>query len=200
MCRTISRMTSWSRVSTRPRSTTRRTSPIPSGAHIAEIEIDPDTGHLEIVNFTAADDFGRIINPMIVAGQVHGGLAQGIGQAVLEGCVYDKETGQLLDRLLQRLRDAARRRFPGIQAVDQHDAVHAQPARRQRLRRGRRDRRTGGDRQRHRRCAVAARRPPCRDAGHAAPSVAHHPAAPDAGGGRVTDPHRRRAGNERGTR
>jgi carbon-monoxide dehydrogenase large subunit len=68
----------------------------PSGAHIAEVEIDPDTGRLEIVNFTASDDFGRIINPMIVAGQVHGGLAQGIGQAVLEGCVYDKDTGQLL--------------------------------------------------------------------------------------------------------
>jgi carbon-monoxide dehydrogenase large subunit len=68
----------------------------PSGAHIAEIEIDPDTGHLTIVNFTASDDFGRIINPMIVAGQVHGGLAQGIGQALLEGCVYDKATGQLL--------------------------------------------------------------------------------------------------------
>ena len=68
----------------------------PSGAHIAEVEIDSDTGRLEIVNFTASDDFGRIINPMIVAGQVHGGLAQGIGQAVLEGCVYDKDTGQLL--------------------------------------------------------------------------------------------------------
>jgi carbon-monoxide dehydrogenase large subunit len=68
----------------------------PSGAHIAEVEIDPDTGRLKIVNFTASDDFGRIINPMIVAGQVHGGLAQGIGQAVLEGCVFDKETGQLL--------------------------------------------------------------------------------------------------------
>jgi carbon-monoxide dehydrogenase large subunit len=68
----------------------------PSGAHIAELEIDPDTGRIEIVNFTASDDFGRIINPMIVAGQVHGGLAQGIGQAVLEGCVYDKQTGQLL--------------------------------------------------------------------------------------------------------
>jgi aerobic carbon-monoxide dehydrogenase large subunit len=68
----------------------------PSGAHIAEIEIDPDTGHLTVVNFTASDDFGRIINPMIVEGQVHGGLAQGIGQALLEGCVYDKETGQLL--------------------------------------------------------------------------------------------------------
>ena len=68
----------------------------PSGAHIAEVEIDPDTGHLTVVNFTASDDFGRIINPMIVSGQVHGGLAQGIGQALLEGCVYDKATGQLL--------------------------------------------------------------------------------------------------------
>jgi carbon-monoxide dehydrogenase large subunit len=68
----------------------------PSGAHIAEVEIDPDTGQVRLVNFTASDDFGRIINPMIVAGQVHGGIAQGIGQALLEGCVYDKETGQLL--------------------------------------------------------------------------------------------------------
>ena len=68
----------------------------PSGAHIAEVEIDPETGQVTIANFTASDDFGRIINPMIVAGQVHGGLAQGIGQALLEGCVYDKETGQLL--------------------------------------------------------------------------------------------------------
>src|ERR1700726_3938637 len=61
----------------------------PSGAHIAEIEIDPDTGRLEIVNFTASDDFGRIINPMIVEGKVHGGLAQGIGQALYENAVYD---------------------------------------------------------------------------------------------------------------
>ena len=68
----------------------------PSGAHIAEVEIDLDTGHLTVINFTASDDFGRIINPMIVAGQVHGGLAQGIGQALLESCVYDKATGQLL--------------------------------------------------------------------------------------------------------
>jgi carbon-monoxide dehydrogenase large subunit len=68
----------------------------PSGAHIAEVELDPDTGRVEIANFTASDDFGRIINPLIVAGQVHGGLAQGIGQALLEACVYDKATGQLL--------------------------------------------------------------------------------------------------------
>jgi carbon-monoxide dehydrogenase large subunit len=68
----------------------------PSGAHIAEVEIDPETGQVAVVNFTASDDFGRILNPMIVEGQVHGGLAQGIGQALLEACIYDKETGQLL--------------------------------------------------------------------------------------------------------
>ena len=68
----------------------------PAGSHICEIEIDPDTGQTRIVNFTAIDDFGKVINPMIVEGQVHGGLAQGIGQALLEGCVYDPETGQLL--------------------------------------------------------------------------------------------------------
>jgi aerobic carbon-monoxide dehydrogenase large subunit len=68
----------------------------PSGAHIAEVEIDLETGQVAVVNFTASDDFGRIINPLIVEGQVHGGLAQGIGQALLEGCVYDMQSGQLV--------------------------------------------------------------------------------------------------------
>ncbi len=68
----------------------------PAGTHIAEVEVDPETGVVQIVNFSAVDDFGNIINPMIVEGQVHGGLAQGIGQAMLENCVYDQETGQLL--------------------------------------------------------------------------------------------------------
>jgi len=67
----------------------------PSGCHICEVEIDPDTGVVEVDRFTAADDFGRIINPMIVAGQVHGGVTQGIGQALYEQCVYD-DSGQLL--------------------------------------------------------------------------------------------------------
>ena len=62
----------------------------------AYLVVDPDTGQAAIVKFTASDDFGRIINPLIVAGQVHGGLAQGIGQALLEGCVYDKASGQLV--------------------------------------------------------------------------------------------------------
>ncbi len=68
----------------------------PAGTHICEVEIDPDTGIVRIVNFSACDDFGNIINPMIVEGQVHGGLTQGIGQAMLENCVYDKDSGQLL--------------------------------------------------------------------------------------------------------
>mgnify|MGYP000395071610 CR=1 FL=1 len=67
----------------------------PSGAYACEVELDPETGQVTIERFSAADDFGNIINPMIVTGQVHGGLAQGIGQALLENCVYDDE-GQLL--------------------------------------------------------------------------------------------------------
>ena len=67
----------------------------PAGCYIAEVEVDPETGKTEIVQFVAADDFGNIINPMIVEGQVHGGIAQGIGQALLEGVTYSPE-GQLL--------------------------------------------------------------------------------------------------------
>ena len=67
----------------------------PAGVHICELEIDPDTGAVTIDRWTAVDDFGAIINPMIVEGQVHGGVAHGIGQALHEGAVYDKD-GQLL--------------------------------------------------------------------------------------------------------
>lgn len=67
----------------------------PFGTHICEVEVDPDTGATEIVKWAAADDFGNIINPMIVEGQVHGGVAHGVGQALLEGCRYD-DSGQLV--------------------------------------------------------------------------------------------------------
>ncbi|MGH1454534.1 MAG: xanthine dehydrogenase family protein molybdopterin-binding subunit [Paracoccaceae bacterium] len=67
----------------------------PSGAYICEVEVDPDTGKVDVLSFTTADDFGNVINPMIVEGQVHGGVAQGIGQAMLENTSYD-ENGQLL--------------------------------------------------------------------------------------------------------
>jgi carbon-monoxide dehydrogenase large subunit len=67
----------------------------PGGCHICEVEIDPDTGVTHIVQFVAVDDIGRVINPMIVEGQVQGGVAQGIGQAMLENAAYDA-AGQLL--------------------------------------------------------------------------------------------------------
>ena len=68
----------------------------PNGCHICEVEIDPETGACEVVNYTVADDFGRVVNPLLVEGQVHGGVAQGAGQALLEACVYDPESGQLM--------------------------------------------------------------------------------------------------------
>jgi carbon-monoxide dehydrogenase large subunit len=68
----------------------------PNGCHIAEIEIDPETGHVAIPRYTIVDDFGRVLNPMMVLGQIHGGTVQGIGQALTENCHYDPESGQLL--------------------------------------------------------------------------------------------------------
>src|SRR5271156_5884432 len=78
----------------------------PAGCHICEVEIDPDTGLTHIAQWVAVDDFGVIVNPMIVEGQVHGGIAQGVGQAMLEGAVYDGDgqlvTGSLMDYTMPR--------------------------------------------------------------------------------------------------
>jgi carbon-monoxide dehydrogenase large subunit len=68
----------------------------PYGAHVCEVEVDPETGVVTIVHYAAVDDVGRAVNPLIVHGQVHGGIAQGVGQALMEHCHYDPETGQLL--------------------------------------------------------------------------------------------------------
>ena len=68
----------------------------PNGCHIVEVEIERDTGHVEIARYTVVDDFGRTINPLLLEGQVHGGIVQGIGQALLEHAVYDNDSGQLL--------------------------------------------------------------------------------------------------------
>ncbi len=68
----------------------------PNGCHVAEVEIDPDTGAITLERYTAVDDFGTLINPMLTIGQVQGGVAQGIGQAMLEHTVYDPESGQML--------------------------------------------------------------------------------------------------------
>ncbi|MGB0573166.1 MAG: xanthine dehydrogenase family protein molybdopterin-binding subunit [Alphaproteobacteria bacterium] len=68
----------------------------PNGCHVCEVEVDPETGHVEIVRYTAVDDFGDAINPLLIAGQVHGGVVQGVGQALQEHTVYDDESGQLV--------------------------------------------------------------------------------------------------------
>jgi carbon-monoxide dehydrogenase large subunit len=68
----------------------------PYGAHVCEVEIDPELGSVEIVRYAAVDDAGRAVNPMIVHGQTHGGIVQGVGQALYEHCYYDPESGQLL--------------------------------------------------------------------------------------------------------
>jgi carbon-monoxide dehydrogenase large subunit len=68
----------------------------PYGAHVCEVEVDPETGKVTLINYAAVDDVGRAVNPLIIHGQVHGGIAQGVGQALLEHCHYDPESGQLL--------------------------------------------------------------------------------------------------------
>ncbi|MEO0467758.1 MAG: molybdopterin cofactor-binding domain-containing protein [Pseudomonadota bacterium] len=70
----------------------------PSGTHICEIEIDPSTGAIDLIAFTTVDDFGQVINPLVVDGQVHGGVAQGLGQAMMEEARYDPQTGQLMSQ------------------------------------------------------------------------------------------------------
>jgi carbon-monoxide dehydrogenase large subunit len=84
-------------------------STFPNGCHVAEVEIDPDTGAVSIVGYTGVNDFGTVVNPMIVAGQLHGGVAQGIGQALMEEISYDSSgqpiTGSFMDYAMPRAED-----------------------------------------------------------------------------------------------
>ena len=72
----------------------------PNGTHVAEVEIDPETGHTDIVGYVVVDDFGVTLNPLLLAGQIHGGAVQGIGQAMMEDTVYDRDSGQLITATL----------------------------------------------------------------------------------------------------
>ena len=92
----------------------------PNGCHIAEAEIDPQTGTVEIVRYTAVDDNGTVINPMVVHGQVHGAVAQGIGQAMMEHTYYDRDTGQLFTVSFM---DYALPRADDIPALSVHNLV-----------------------------------------------------------------------------
>src|SRR6516165_1556706 len=116
----------------------------PNGCHVCEVEIEPDTGHIEILRYLVVDDFGRVINPLLLAGQVQGGVAQGVGQAMLERTVFDLETGQLLtgsltDYCLARAEDLPQIEFAynvvpcrtnplGVKGAGEAGAIGAPPA------------------------------------------------------------------------
>ena len=110
-------------------------SAFPNGCHIAEVEVDPETGMVEVVKYTFVNDFGVVINPLLVDGQAHGGIVQGIGQALRERTVYDEDgqllTGSYMDYAMPRADDA-----PLFVHASPSGAGDDQPARRQGLRRG----------------------------------------------------------------
>jgi carbon-monoxide dehydrogenase large subunit len=86
----------------------------PYGAHVCEVEIDPDTGVVDIVTYAAVDDVGRAVNPMLIDGQTHGGIAQGAGQALWEECAYDPASGQLLSASFMDYTIARASRLPSF--------------------------------------------------------------------------------------
>ena len=116
----------------------------PNGCHVCEVEIEPETGHIDILRYLVVDDFGTVINPLLLAGQVQGGVAQGVGQAMLERTVFDSETGQLLtgsltDYCLARAEDLPAIEFAynivpcrtnplGVKGAGEAGAIGAPPA------------------------------------------------------------------------
>ena len=116
----------------------------PNGTHVCELEIDKATGKIEIVDYTVVDDFGHVINPLLLEGQVHGGIGQGLGQALLESCQYESDSGQLLsasfmDYTMPRADDFPPIRFDlnkvpcktnplGIKGAGEAGAIGAPPA------------------------------------------------------------------------
>ena len=95
----------------------------PNGCHIAEVEVDPDTGHVDVVSYAAVDDGGNILDSTIVHGQLHGGLAQGLGQALMEEMRYDPDNGQAVSASFMDYAMPRAEHMPDI-----HDAVHIVPA------------------------------------------------------------------------
>ena len=115
----------------------------PFGAHACIVDVDPETGKTTVVRYVAVDDCGNPVNPMLIDGQIHGGVVHGIGQALYEQVAYDDE-GQLVTRHVRRLRAADRRRDAELRDRPHGDAVAGQLDGRQGRRRGRDDRRLGG--------------------------------------------------------
>ena len=99
----------------------------PAGTHVCEVEVDPDTGGVEIVNWACVDDFGRVINPMVVEGQVHGGVAHGVGQALLEHGIYDGDgqllTGSYMDYAMPRADNLPQLKVDTIETLCPHNPL-----------------------------------------------------------------------------
>ena len=146
----------------------------PFGCHISMLEIDRETGEPTLLKFVAVDDAGNLINPLIVEGQIHGGLAQGIGQAMIEEVVYNEEgqllTGSFMDYAIPRAID-----FPRFELDGHGDADAGQPAGRERRGRSRHARLHAEHRRRGGRRAQRVRRQAHRHDAPARKAVAHHP-------------------------
>ena len=99
----------------------------PNGCHVAEVEIDPETGHWTLERYTAANDFGRVINPLLLDGQTHGGVTQGIGQAMMEGIIYDDESGQLLSATFMDYAMPRAGDLPSFTTIDRPDLCVTNP-------------------------------------------------------------------------
>jgi len=146
----------------------------PNGCHICELEIDPETGTVEIVRYSVVDDVGTVINPLLLKGQIVGGVAQGVGQILMEDIQFDSDgqilTGSFMDYAMPRATDIS-----AVEVKEQSGADQDQSTRRQRRGRSRLRRRDACGRQCAGRCAVPPRRPSCGDAGHAGAAVAGDP-------------------------
>ncbi len=149
----------------------------PNGCHVCEAEVDPETGQVRILRYVIADDVGRVINPLLMKGQLHGGVAQGLGQALLEQVVFEEGSGQLLSASFHGLRYAARggsapHRDPRQPPPHLRQSAGSQGGRRSRHRRRPAGGGVGGDGR-----PLSPRHPAC---GHAADTLAHL----------ASDPHR----------
>ena len=162
----------------------------PNGCHVAEIEIDPDTGVTTIVNYVAVDDFGVVLNPMLVTGQVHGGRRPGHRAGALRACGLRRQRPAPV-RLVHGLLHAARRRRAGDGGLDPRGAVQEQPDGGQGLRRGGLGRLARGRDQRDHRCALRPRRARDRHARDPREGLAADPGAQPADRGGMTARHLR---------
>jgi carbon-monoxide dehydrogenase large subunit len=140
----------------------------PTGVMVCEVEVDPETGGVRVDRLTAVADCGTVVNPRLLAGQMHGGIVHGLGNALLEEAVYDEATGQLLSGTLM---DYALPRADDVPDL-RVETLAQQLPRLQGCRRTADQRRTGGARQRRARCAAAARRAPSRHAHNGAQGLA----------------------------